>query len=575
MNPKISQALARRVEAPVGGAVDEPEPEAPRKKKKTVVIEPVADEPPAATPKARTAASPPKKKKKKRAVGEPQLDWRGQEHALESYLGGIIQHMVKVTGNTEITSSDQTDALVHGIPFPSLAQCIIYRNNVQVLGRCQQIAGLPGSAKTLLLYDMMKHVMDYRGFATKLANEGKDAPDLRHSVYGHRATYRKRTIVHPTRSLEDWMEGLTFMISKLYRDFDPKGRLPTLARKAKGKGGKVDEEEDLLDGIMPVNEGPLEDKAVRKKNPGYGWTIPWIFGIDSLMATASRSQALKITTTGAAERGFAIDANLLSTYCKTLPLWLGNNPILVVGTNHMKPSQDAQGKPTVNIPGGWAFKFMETFRIQMSKVSSINVKESNYGGIKVKMQMTKNSLGETGNALYVQVIWRRIEQEDGRFRQYTEWDWHTATTEALLNTDKLSAAERRRIHEVVDLKQVGTKKLIASKALGSSSAHPLTFHEAGALIDANQEMREALYPIFGVTERRLFEPGVEYYEQVTAERLAAFERARKKGRKMNDLADLYYRVDSKLERKARDNDYATKDEGREVVDEGEEDVEYD
>ena len=546
VNPKIKAAAALAAAA-----------------KKTAVPKPGREVPPASKPTgpksiaavvAGELVARSKTKKKKRPV----TDIRGREQALESYWEGALQTIAKKTGNQYLMSSEQAERLVVGIPFDSLAQCALYKNDVQVLGRCMQIVGLPGSAKTLYMYDMMRLVMSYGGLTVKFANEGKDAPDLRNSVFHYNKSYMQRTKIHPTFQLEEWMEGLSYWISLAYKQCDPSGRIPNLPRKATKKGAKRSEE-DLIEDLMPGIDSPIADIKERKKGVGYDWTIPYMFGIDSLMSTPPRSVAAEIAATGSSRVAYAIAANLLSTYCKTLPMWLGNNPILIVGTNHLKPGTDANGYPTVNIPGGKAIQFMETYRLQMTKISSL--KTGSYGGIKVKMQLTKNSLGETGDAIMAQVLWRRIAGPDGKkVRQYTEWDWHTATTELLL-----TAPMKKRIKQVVDL-NIATGRTVWSKALGIPRSRPVSYHEAGRLIDANADMLEAFYPMFGISRRKFYNPAVPFRETLARYRDDAHDNPRHRGESPKSMINVAS-IDARLDAKAREKNYIGDYEGAVVVEE--------
>jgi len=525
-------------------------------RKPAVVALPKATKP-AAVVAAKTKA---KTRKRSAAAEEDDKSWRSREMPVEAFWHASCAAVTKKTGNVDIITSGESEARIIGIPFPSLSLAYLFGNTVLPLGRSGQIVGLPGSCKTLFLWFLQAMHLEYGGVTTNFANEGKDSPDLRNSIFNHRKSWMNRSVIHPTFALEDWMEGLIHWIKIVYQQCDPTGRIPTFQRKAKGKGkggSKSEEDEDTMLDLIEADDIPnsAEAKRARKQSPGYGWKIPIGFSVDSLMSTPPREQGDKILLTGSPERSFPIGANLLSAYCKLLPRLIDNKPITFWGTNHLKPTTDSAGRPSNNIPGGQAFKFMETFRLIMRRISLID--RTNRGGALIELKCDKNSLGQTGAKLQATVMWEWVKWNDGKYRQYTFWDWHSATTDMLLARSKLTVSMANQIYDIVDINASPKTRRAWSKTLGIPKSSPVTYHEIGRLIDNSPEIRFELSPLLNISTRGVFAPGVAFRDAVEQGRKGDFSvmtSSKILSPDLEDLQTLASTLASRSQRRPHDDD---------------------
>lgn len=383
-------------------------------------------------------------------------------------------------GRNDISIGTESERLVVGLPLPALCLRYLFQSTVFPLSRMTQITGEEGSCKSAFGYEMMRWHYTYGGGACFMENELKDSPELRQSILGWNPSWLARLEHTPTYCLEEWQDALTVNV-------------------------------DVARNMLDAPGGP-------------GRTIPIMFFIDSIMATAPREEIEATMRAGHSSRGFALAANLIARYMRTFPHQIQSYPFSVVGTNHLKPATDFQGRPIRNIPGGKAVKFMETFEIEMAKAPNADIDTLDYGGLRVKFVTRKNSLGPSRKVIFAELLWWH-GPVDGVVRQHTAWDWDTATIELLLSFQiaKGKKAIYDALMEICDL-HVADKggRRVWSRTLGVSRDSPVRYREAGALLESRPELLELMYPLLGITTRSAFQPAVDYRDALaTAEQAGA------------------------------------------------------
>jgi RecA/RadA recombinase len=368
----------------------------------------------------------------------------------------------------EVSIGSEPESMLVGLPLPALCLRYLFQSTTFPLSRITQITGEEGSAKSAFLYEMFRWHMVYGGGAVLAENENKDSPELRHSLLQWHDPYLARLIVTSTHALEEWQDVFTKFID--------------MGRKRQ------------------------DDKT------GPGRTVPIIFGVDSLMATAPQSEIDAVNRDGHASRGYALAANLIARYMRTMPERIKRYPFSVVGTNHLKPGTDARGLPTSTVPGGKAVKFMETFEIEMRRAAQCDIDRLEYGGLRLKLIAKKNSLGPSRKMITAEMLWWYADDGNGTFRQQTAWDWDAATIELLLSFENAKGKKTiyKRLMDICDVKVSKSNRVAWSKTLGIDQADAAPYRVVGAALEQRPDLLNQMYQVLGITPRRPFQPGVDY-----------------------------------------------------------------
>ena len=362
------------------------------------------------------------------------------------------------------------EAGIVGLPLPALALKYLFQSTVLPLSRIVQITGEEGSAKSALLYEIMRWHMVYGGGAALMENENKDSPELRKSIFRWDPNFLSRCIATPTYTLEEWQAALTQLMAT--------------------------------------------SRAWQDAPTGPGRTIPTCFGVDSIMATATKDEVAGVEKDGYASRGFAIAANLIARYMRTMPKQIQNYPFTIVGTNHLKPSTTAQGLPTASVPGGKAVKFMETYEIEMKRApGKHDIDLLEYGGLRLRLTARKNSLGPSRKSITAELLWWYSDDGTGALRQQTAWDWNTATIEMILAFETLSGKKTiyNRLKEITGIRATSrSRKEACSSVLGVPSTAPVPYRVLGGMLEERLDLMPDIYHALGIAERAAFQPGVDY-----------------------------------------------------------------
>lgn len=396
--------------------------------------------------------------------------WTGD--ARDPSLNGMfssIQREAQHKLGGEVSIGTEAEANLVGLPLPALCLRYLFQSTVFPLSRITQITGEEGSAKSAFAYEIMRWHMIYGGGAVLAENENKDSPELRQSLLQWRQDWFSRMITKPTYSLEEWQDVFTTFVD--------------LAAKAQDAEG------------------------------GAGRTVPICFVVDSLMATAPQSEIDAIKKDGHASRGFALAANLIARYMRTMPERIKFYPFTVVGTNHLKPGTDARGLPTSTTPGGKSVKFMETFEVEMKKALGHDIDRLEYGGLRVKFVAKKNSLGPSRKSITAELLWWYENDEAGNWRQRTSWDWDTASVDLILAFE--SAQGKKTIYNYLrDITGITVSSKSQRKAyssvLGYSKNDPQDYRVIGGALENRPDLLSEVYKVLGIATRRGFQPGMDY-----------------------------------------------------------------
>jgi len=405
--------------------------------------------------------------------------------ALDGMFRSLGQQAAHDLGRSDISVGSDNSQLIIGLPLPALSLRYLFQSTVFPLGRIIQITGAEGSCKTAFALDIIRWHFENGGGGAMCENEGKDSPDLRHSLWEWNQNWINRFQFAPTYVLEEWM--------------------------------------DVLSTYLRLGASYLLDPN------GPGCTIPIAFLVDSIMSTLPQQIMDKIKREGHPSLGYPVAARLIADYMRSMPGWLQNFPFTIIGTNHLKVGSDAMGRPTYNVPGGASVKFMETYEIQMAKMPSPDIDILDYGGIRVRLKTEKNSLGPSRKQIVAELLWWMEDDGNGGLRQATKWDWYTASVDLILafNVDKkgtfgFNIANKKtifqRLMEICHIVVVSkSQRLAKCRALGFDD--PVSYREIGMALERHPEILREMYPVLGIIDRPIFQPGQDY--QVRLRQMAA------------------------------------------------------
>jgi RecA/RadA recombinase len=410
-------------------------------------------------------------------------NWNGQNQ--DSNLNSFFESM-RQTAQNELGGSssigDQSMADLVGLRLPALCLRYLFQSTTFPLSRMIQITGEEGSAKSAFLYEIFRWHMNYGGGAVLAENENKDSPELRNSILQWNPTWMNRMVKVETFSLEDWQDVFTNYIRVASEQQDAQG--------------------------------------------GPGRTVPICFAVDSLMATAPRCEIEAVHKDGHASRGYAIAANLIARYMRTMPERIKFYPFTLAGTNHLKPGTDARGLPTSAVPGGKAVKFMETYEIEMKKAQNADIDLVDYGGLRLRFIARKNSLGPSRKSITAELLWWNAEDAEGNFKQQTAWDWNTATIDlfAAFENAKGKKTIFNRLCDITGIRIASRSQRTAySEILGIPKSDPQLYRTVAAVLETRSDILDDVYKVLGIHKRFEFQPGRDYLEMKQAAEQRAVE----------------------------------------------------
>jgi len=384
----------------------------------------------------------------------------------------------KWAGNVYLHGTEASRYFYLPIPF---AFSWLLKTEGYPLGRFCMLVGPPGSCKSAFSYEMARLHHFHGGGHIYIETEKKDSVTLRKSTIGW-ATPRATAVYVDT--VEAWMQCSEEFI--------------TLAKA-------------YMDQSTPPR------------------ATPWCVIIDSLAATVTQAQADKIDKEGASSLTQPIAANLINTFMKRFVHWFNDYPISVFGVNHLKRAPDQYGHMTKrNIQGGYAPRFAETMELELNTIGKqferlVPVHEL---GNRVSISVAKQALAAKGAPLEIEMVWFFEPDPDqpGRMRQRTFWDWYTASID-LLTSGEHSTTVRKDIAKVVDLNVVGSKlPAVWSKVLGIAEKEPVSFRQAGAMLEQRPDLKQRLYAPLGIQQCLMFEPGIDFQKQRSKALEAILER---------------------------------------------------
>lgn len=407
--------------------------------------------------------------------------------AVSAYVRESIEVAAREFGDPDVCTADKADRLVIGVPLPSFAMEYLVQNNIWPLSRVIQVDGLEGSLKSGFAIEVARWFIEKTGgFAEILEHESKYSPDWTNSIVGWDKA--KLVAVQHCDSVDDWQKRMQWRHKDLKR---------------KMQGTQTEQGPGAIFGLLTI--------------------------VDSIMGKLMLESQVRIERKGFAGRDHPVEALSITRFLQKVPQDIRRWPFSILAVNHLKMNKDERTGLTIRSKaGGKHINFQETYELELGKAGRFTRK--NGEGIRLVLRCQKNSLGVTGRRIPVEVLWWEEETEmpngNMEWRQHTVWDWHKATVDVLLGLD---GPEKTRCAEIVDLHVVsrGDKgKAIYSRTLRIPKSDPQPYFVVGKTIMANEEVLMQLRRAFGVKLRRIFEPGVDFREQVAEEKRKIAEKIR-------------------------------------------------
>jgi hypothetical protein len=377
----------------------------------------------------------------------------------------------------DVQNSAISAAVDIGIRLPSLAARYLFQRTSLPFERTLVVFGPPGSSKSALMYWFYDLYIRAGGYYLHVDAEDKDTPILR-------------------LSLTDYKENAGWPVKcETINDYQQ----------------TVDHYLDWYVGACAKVDGP-------------GKRVPFIIGIDSLVAKLTAEASKKISdNSGAPERRFADEARSLADWFKYIPSKLQGYPLCLAAVNHDKPKADQNGQPMHHSPGGTAPNFFATYKILTARVRTIKQNQNGWEGNRIKLSMEKNSLAADRRSIEVELMWRvgpGPSRSGGTTTvQETKWNWAKATTEILYylcqsENRKNTGRRGARTAEILGIQKASGGRYY-SKALDVPSSDPLLPEAFGLYVETRRDLLDLLEPELGIHRSIEYRPHVDYDEQRT------------------------------------------------------------
>ena len=415
---------------------------------------------------------------------------------VDGLFAEIYTHAKKTIGDQFIFGAKSAEVMV-GLPMPALCLEYIMQCTCWPLSRLATLVGEPASGKTIFGFEVSRWHHLYGGGSFYGDCEHKNASHVRSGLYRH----------------------------------DPH----LLARASTKECYTIEQVQQV---VFQTMESVIQVAAAH----GLPRSIPVAFMIDSLMGNAPEAEYESMAKNdGAAERGYALSAQLIARWFRSIQNKVEDNPFSILVTNHLRKSTDRMGNTVRTTPGGTSVPYFETLELELKKVRAYELET--HGGLTTWIKVFKNCVGPAGRSIKADVIWwyqdvvdpatgELVRDEHGtpKRQQHFSWDWDTATIDMLkqLQTDRAKLF-KTICKEAVDLNfvgkaQRGSNAQVWSDALGIPEDEPVEYRVAGAKIHADPAIMSKLRYYLDIMEMAPFTGGDDYRKAVLKAQESARER---------------------------------------------------
>lgn len=390
---------------------------------------------------------------------------------IQRSLVGLLSTSPDQTGLVGASTGD----IVIGIRSPFAMEYLL-DCSVLPLGVCLELAGLPGSNKSTLGYEIVRWIASRGGYSDVFLTEGKNSPALAYSLCGYEDEWDSVPfLTHMSEDMCDWQRQVTNRIQEIR----------TLFRKGSPSHG------------LPKNTAPM----------------PVGYVVDSIMGQMVTTSSDKISKEGSSGRGFALEAGSLTTWLRVVQSMIAAEPMIAVFINHEKHDKVNEYRIDKRTPGGNQVKFQMTFRLSISKKQAYQVVDPDrtaayIRGHNLVAQVRKNSLGDDGRSITIPYRWFHDDPPEGQpelgTRQRGLFDWNSAIPLLLLNelennnkTQEAKKAFRDKLDSIVHIRLISGDRW-ESKTFGATKTSSISTSELGERIQADENILNGLRNLFGI-----------------------------------------------------------------------------
>lgn len=413
-------------------------------------------------------------------------DGRG---ATDKFFQAVAESLRKRLGVSSVYVGNQADALVIGIPMrggcaPHVAAhegCLpmefVLAQSVFPLGLVYQLVGLTAVGKSALVAEFGRWFHACSGHLILAENETKFNARWYSGIMGQQA-FASMPLIR-CDSVESWQRALTSAINEV-----------------------------------------KETMMGSRENPGCGRTFPVLFAVDSIMGKMSEYTQERIlgvktvkgvrgtTGAGAADRGYPIEALLITRYMRTIPQELDFWPFALVLVNQLRISRDDLGQEQRRKSGGEQVNFQESFELELTQTGGRKpVVCKDWEGRQIRISCEKNSFGPTGRSVVTRLLtW--AEKSGDQWQTRAAWDWGWSTVHLLNNLlhgershPGLRAALKEADIHLECQRASDVENRAWSKTLGMTAKDAAPWTEVGAMFHRNREVLARIRAALNINQR--------------------------------------------------------------------------
>jgi len=375
-------------------------------------------------------------------------------------FSSLVNEVASKFGKTNLT--DTAHAPI-AIKFPSLILRVLFQNEGLILGKIIHIVGKEATFKSTLALEITRWHLEQGGFGITLHTESRLNDKTIEGVLGD---YKDQHSAFICDTLEEWQAILSDASEKLGKD------TKQLA----------------------------------------------CFTVDSVMGVSSEKTISEITKDGFASSKFAHEANLISSYLRVFNAKLYDRLHTICLINHRKfrPNMNSYGPPEKTALGGNEIKFCASFEIETTTTESTRQVLGPITTYEMGLKLDKNTYGQEGIQIKVPV--RFANFPDGT---KVVFDWYAATTYMLCKANTVRPAPTssiiKKLAEIitVSIRRGGPKgDLFYSDQIGIPASAALSPTEFGLAVEERQDILNAIYELFGIFRRYIYNPQLSYEENM-------------------------------------------------------------